>query len=317
MREEDVCLELFLDWLAAAHGRRFQVQERTYAEPFGLSAAASDGHYALAVEVRRLVDPGENEVWQAYRQQLQQDVAVGLKGGYALWLPPGADLPGGGRESMEFAQRVRDAAFSLQPGERGFVPLPVTLYLRKVREEGALVSVAGPLDAYWAKMSEHVHGSYDLDSTRLHRLPEDEEHRRELLDRIVSAAGQVENVGQWAELETVDAWTLQHLAIDEHGVLIVGVPPDAARDMGIAVRRNFRRALAEAGPALAGRECDLRALVVLGYYPYIDQEGATTALRGYDPTLYSALDFVCLVTDGRAKALVESPAYVLPWAKKP
>ena len=94
---------------------------------------------------------------------------------------------------------------------------------------------------------------------------------------------------------------------------ILGLPPEATVDMGVAVRRNLRRILVEAGQKLSARESDLRAIVILGTYPYIDQEGATTALRGYDPTVYSNLDFICLASDGQVKALVESP--LLPWAK--
>jgi hypothetical protein len=103
--------------------------------------------------------------------------------------------------------------------------------------------------------------------------------------------------------------------------------------MGLTVRRNLRRILAGSGASLRGHEADpstssgggpasgggsgqaLRALALLGYYPRIEQEGATTAMRGYDPVLYSGLDFVCLVTDGLVQPLIEAPAGVLPWGR--
>lgn len=312
LRPEDVCLELFLGWLAQAHSRRFSVDQRDYLDPAGLSALASDGRHRLCVELRTLLGPPEDEVWEARRQQLETSIAVDLPGAYALWLPPGADLPGEPRQAMDFVQRVRAAALKLSPGQRSYVPLPVTLYLRKVRSEGALMSVAGVLDTYWARLSERVRGSYDLDSSALHRLPEEEEHRRQLLDRICAEADKIQEVGQWIDIETIDAWTLQRLK-EGLGVTIIGVPPQASVDMGLAIRRNLRRILLEAGQKLSARECDLRAIILLGPYPYIDQEGATTALRGYDPATYSNLDFVCLASDGRVKALVESP--LLPWRR--
>jgi len=312
LRAEDVCLELFFDWLAQNHSRHFQIKERSYLEPSGLSALASDGSYQLCLEVRHLLPPPEDEVWYSYRQQLEKDIAVDLPGAYALWLPPGADLPREPHQAMDFAQRVQAIAFKLEKGQRSYVPLPANLYLRKVRTEGNLMSVAGVLDKFWAKMSERVHGSYDLDSTTMHRLPEDEEHRRQLFDRISEEAEKIQNTGQWVAIETIDAWTVQRLK-DGFGVAIIGVPPEAIADMGNAVRRNLRRILVEVSQNLAEQTCDLRALIILGPYPYINQEGATTALRGYDPTIYSSLDFICLASDGQIKALKESP--VLPWAR--
>ena len=54
-------------------------------------------------------------------------------------------------------------------------------------------------------------------------------------------------------------------------------------------------------------------LIVLGPYARMEQEGATTAMRGYDPALYAGIDFVCLVADGLVKPLVQTPAGLLPW----
>jgi hypothetical protein len=89
-------------------------------------------------------------------------------------------------------------------------------------------------------------------------------------------------------------------------VTIVGVPPAISDDPGLAVRRNFRRILADAAPRLRETDAALRALVVVGHYPRIEQEGATTAMRGYEPALYSGVDFVCLVADGLVKPIIDS-----------
>ena len=308
---DDVSLELFLGWLAETHGRRFQVDSSSHLQPGSLSALCSDGSYRLAVEVRPLLEAGESEAWQAQRRQIEAEIADDLQGSCALWLPPGADLPVASDQRLDLVKRVREVALSLEPGQRSQLLLPATIYLHKSRDDGAVMSVVGPLDIYWARMSERVHGAYELDSRALHRLPESEEHRNELRDRICGQANEISEVGELREIETVDAWTIQRLG-DGRGVVIIGLPPDALGDTGITVRRNLRRLLIEAGQKLSTQECDLRALVVLGIYPYINQEGATTALRGYDPTLYSTLDFICLVADGQAKSQMESP--VLPWA---
>ena len=91
--EQDLCLELFLDWLAASHGSHFRPDQR----PFdGLTARCTDGQRTLAVEVRPLLVAPEYEVWEAYRRKLEGEIAADLPGAFALWVPPGADLPGEG-----------------------------------------------------------------------------------------------------------------------------------------------------------------------------------------------------------------------------
>jgi hypothetical protein len=312
LRPEDACLELFLDWLGQAHGRRFQVEACSSLETGDLSALCGDGHGRLAVEVGRLLRQPQREAWEALRRQMEAGIAAELPGAYALWLPPGADLPDEAGRARDFVQQVRQEALRLEPGERSHVRLPVTLYLRKVRSEGGLMSVAGSLDAHWARMSEGVRGSYDLDGTALYRPPEGQKERQELLDRICREAGQIQEAGQWREIEAVDAWTIQRLRQGQ-GVTIIGLPSEATRDMGTAVRRDLRRLLLDAGQRLAGENVSLRAVVILGVYLYIEQEGATTALRGYDPAVYANLDIVSLVADGRFKPMVESP--IFPGAK--
>jgi hypothetical protein len=89
---------------------------------------------------------------------------------------------------------------------------------------------------------------------------------------------------------------------------IVGVPPSVTEDAGLAVRRNLRRTLAEAGARLKEADAGARALVLTGYYARLEQEGATTAMRGCDPVLYRGIDFVCLVADGLVKPMIQPPA---------
>jgi len=299
--EQDLCLELFLDWLATSHGSRFRVEQR----PFdGLTARCTDGQRTLAVEVRPLLTAPEYEVWEAYRSKLEGEIAVDLPGAFALWVPPGADLPGEGDAAEDFRQRVREAALALQPGERGSLRLPVELRLRKTDDDGGLMSVVGGLSRYWAGMSERVRGTFDLDASAIHRLPESEDERVALMERVVQEAGRLTELRQWVHLPAEDVWTIQRLSQGQ-GFLVVGLPPQALADIGIAVRRNVRRILTDAGPRLLAAQADLKALLILGFYDSVEGENVSTSLRGFDPSLYTSLDFVCLAADGRLKPITE------------
>ena len=314
MREQDVSLNLLLAWLVDQHGRRFTIEERQEPSPNVLAASATDGSFRLAVEVYPILEATENQTWLAHRERLQDELAAELRGAYALWLPPGADLPSGANETQSLVKLTREAALRLEPGQRAYVALPISIFIKKQQEEGSLMSVSGGLNHHWARLTERVKGTYDLDSTRLHRLPESQEHLDQLFELIWERAAGLDTVGQWVELETLDAWTIQRLHGDG-GMTIVGRPPDELGDIGLSVRRNFRRLLADAGPRLRSREADIKALVVLGYYGRMEEEGATTAMRGYDPSLYAGLDFVCLAADGLIKPLMEARAGALPWAR--
>jgi hypothetical protein len=299
--EQELCLELFLDWLAAGRGSHFHPDER----PFdGLTARCTDGQRTLAVEVRPLLAASEYEVWAAYRQKLEGEIAADLPGAFALWVPPGADLPGEGDAIEDLHQRVRQAALALKPGERGSLRLPVQMRLRKIDDEGGLMSVVGGLSRYWAGMSERVRGTFELDASAIHRLSESEEERAALVDRVVEEAGRLSELRQWLNLEAEDVWTIQRLRQGQ-GFLVVGLPPQALADIGIAVRRNLRRILTDAGPRLLAGQTDLRALLILGFYDSAEEENVSTSLRGFDPALYTSLDYVCLATDGRLKPIVE------------
>jgi hypothetical protein len=219
-------------------------------------------------------------------------------------VPAGADLPAGEPALSDFIDHVRQAAVKLGPHERAHVPLPIRLLLRKTSEGGNVVSVTGGLNPHWARFTERVQGTFDLDSTRLHRLPESEEHLEALLDAVVERSSKLE-AGQIAEIETVDSWTIQRLAGD--AVTIVSVPPAATQDVGLAVRRNLRRIFEEAAPPLRSADADFKALVLLGYYARMEEEGATIAMRGFSPALYSGLEYVCLVADGLVKPLIQAP----------
>ncbi len=300
MSETDVALDLFLHWLTHAHERGFRVAERSES-----GAIATDGAARLVVKVRSLV-PVEDAAWVRRREQLEAALSENLPGRYALWAPSGAELPRDEPALSEFIDLFRKSAVRLGPRERSYVPIPIRLRLRKVSDEGGVVTASGGLSSYWARFTEHVTGAYDLDSRQLHRLPESEEHLQELLDFIIARSKEM-RPGDVFEIETIDAWTVQRLEGDD-GVAVIGAPPGNPEEQRLGVRRNFRRLLAETAPKLREADAGLRALVVVGYYARMVQEGASTAMRGYDPGLYGGIDFVCLAADGLVKPLIQPPA---------
>ncbi len=300
MPESAVALELFLRWWNETHARSFRIAGQSES-----GAVAVEDSVRLAIEVRPLLGPAEQHEWLAAREQLENQIAAAVSVPLALWVPAGAELPAGEPAIAAFIDHIQQTAAKLGPLERSPVMLPITLLLRKNSDSGGVVSVSGGLNPHWARFTERVRGTYDLDSTRLHRLPEAEGHLEALIDTIVERASSLAT-GRIAEIETFDAWTVQRLGEGE-GITIVGVPPAEARDMGLAVRRNLRRILAEVTPALRESDAELKALVLVGYYARLEEEGAGIALRGFSPPLYSGLDIVCLVADGVVKPLIQTP----------
>lgn len=303
MSEINVARELFLHWLNHEYVRSFALGD-------GESPAiATYGDIRLAIETRTLLDASVNERWNAARADLEERLAEQVPTSIVVWLPLGAVLPSEEPAASEFVDLVAKAAVKLGPRERSYVRLPIDLLLRKNTDSGGVVSVTGGLNSHWARFTDLVRGTYDLDSSRLHRLPESEEHLEALIGAIADRAGQME-AGKVARIETFDAWTVQRVA-GKGGVTIVGVPRDLSDDFPLEVRRNLRRVVADSGPRVREAEADLRALVFLGHYGRIEQETVTTAMRGYDPSMYAGIDFVCLVADGVVKPLIQAPAAVL------
>jgi hypothetical protein len=300
MSEIAVALELFLRWLKDTHDRTFRITEERDA-----GALAIEDSRRLAIEIRPLLGPVDNTEWLAARRRLEDRIATAVPAPVAVWTPAGAELPSGEPSASEFVEHVRHVATKLGPQERSHVPLPITLFLRKTAESGSVISATGGLNPHWARFTGRVNGTFDLDSTRLHRLPDSEEHLNGLIDTVVERSSKLE-AGRWAEIETIDAWTVQRISEDGR-TTIFAVPASEARDMGLAVRRNLRRILGEEVPLLCAGESELTALVLLGYYPRLEDEGATIALRGFSPGLYSGVDFLVLVTDGLVKPLIQAP----------
>lgn len=221
-----------------------------------------------------------------------------------VWTPPLAVLPDDAGD--HYVGRIAEAVRGLAAGERTEVAFPVELAVRRVGDDGAYLSALGGLQPHWARFTNQVLGEYRLDSTAIHRLPEDAAAVTQLIDLIVLVANGLRTVGQTATIQAADTWPVQRLDELPRPVVIVA-PPDTNPAEGRPVRKAMRagaRAAAEAFTAAGATvEGAMRALVFVGVFRSMAEETASTALRGMDPLAYRGFDLVGLAADGRFKAL--------------
>jgi len=304
--------QLFLAWFNQRHDRDFALLPETGPAVGGRPASAqlwaSDGQYRLALAVDRLYE-SEDAVWNERRLEVEDRLTRALHAPYLLWMPPQARLPGPQPDEFEFAIRVQMGAAPLVAGGRGEVLLPVRLRLAKARDDGAYVSVVGALSRHWSAISQRVRGSFNLDSTALHRLSRRPEAREEVFTLISDHCSRL-SVGEGVQFEAEEAWTIQKLAEGEE-VLIVGCPPSFDPTDGTSLRRAMRRRVTAANEALGALEADVKALALVGVWEYADDEGASATLRGFDSTVYRNIDVIAILADGEVRAALVAPS--MPW----
>ena len=299
---------LLLDWLNQRFETRFELSD-TQGEAF----VASDGEHRVGLYVAPLWE--EEATWEERLRSLAERLdATGTEGSFLLWVPPRADVPAEEPKASDFVLRVQMAATPLPPGGRTEVTFPVTIKMGKMRDEGGYASVVGGLSRWWTRITENVQGTYHVDSSALHRLSNDGEAREQLWQTIGQIAAGVE-LGQAADFEIEDAWTLQRLpeSSTEAGFAIVGAPPSVDPTEGIMVRRSARRRLLAANEALGALDVELRAVGLIGSYEYAELEGASVTIKALDPSLFSRLPVVCILADGEVR-----PTFLprsLPWAE--
>ncbi|MSQ41524.1 MAG: hypothetical protein EXR65_00570 [Dehalococcoidia bacterium] len=244
----------------------------------------------------------------SFEQMLAADLDPGA---YVLWVPPGGSLPVSEPQRSQFRLLVAGALRGLAPGQRRELRVPVQLELAKVDDEGAYMSVSGPLAARWTHLSEGVKGAYHLDARALRRLSEEEAEVEIVLARVRDRAALL-NREQRTSVAVHDAWLLSRLPAEEPaGLTVIGAPPDFEPGDGAAVRRLLRRHVRRAAEQRAAGSCELAALLLVGALAHIDDELATAALRGMSPALYGALDLIALVADGRVRQVLQPRS--LPW----
>ena len=248
--------------------------------------------------------------------QLNADIEDADPGAYALWVPPGGELPDAepGISSLRLA--AGRGFGGLEPAQRRELRLPVTLALAKVDVEGAYVSVTGPLAAEWTTLSEGIDGAYHLDARALRRMPEERAELDIVLTRIRDLAAAL-NVEEIAPAEVHDYWLVSRLPLDEpQGATVFGAAPEFDPVDGAVVRRELRRQLRRAeeqreAAVAAGEDVEMTAVLIGAPLAHIGEEIVTAALRGMSPTAYGGTDLIALVADGSVRQVLQPRS--LPW----
>ncbi len=215
-----------------------------------------------------------------------------------LWVPPGAALP---EDADHAAGLAADAARELSIGDKGEVTFKVDIAVRKTGSDGSYMSVLGGLSQQWARFTSQVMGEYQLDSSNIHRLPEEDRKVTQMVDFLVLVANGIRKDGTTTTVKGEDTWRIQRLDGVEEPIVICA-PPTSVID-GRAVRRLMRRSLREAEEATRATN-GFRIAAMLTLANSLDRELVTTALRGIDPLALAGWDYLPLLVDGQTKPLL-------------
>ena len=258
------------------------------------------GGVRAALAVVALYDVDGDAEFVARKGLIEAALSERVEGGMALWTPPGAALAADGVEG--FVDRVAEVVTSLDAGQRGEVKFPVPVGVRKVDTEGSYLSAVGGLASQWARFTDQVFGQYQLDSSAIHRLPEDPEAVTQLVDFLVLVANGIREAGKSVEVMSEDTWVVQRFE-EGLGARVMAAPANADADEASAVRKRLRAGMRPAVEALAARDVELRMLTFVAVVGSMEGERASVALRGLDPSLFAHLDAAFLAADGKVKRL--------------
>lgn len=304
----EAALRLFVRWFGSHYARSTQVTGRGDAPDGVVQATVSVGRrWDVAVTVINTIASDATLAWEAERAAIEERLD-GDGRSLIVWAPRGAELPVGEPGLSQLIAAVPEATKT----DDGRLELrrPVTLLLRRVSTEGSVLTIAGGLQSHWARFTNRVPGTYQLQSADLLRLPGSEEERDDLFDRIVLAAGQPE-ADDWQRIPAEDAWTANDL--EEGPSCVIGTARPETDEQSASLRRTLRSLLKAASAGLAEGTPAARVLVVLGTATYAEDEKLSWALRGMDPTLYAGYDIIAVIADGLVKPLMEPTRGTLPW----
>lgn len=312
-RIERAALAMLAAWMSERYFRTFRVAPDDQRGPF--DAVLTQREHRVGVTIGVLWDEGVLPGLDTLQGQVSGDVEDAAGGGYALWVPPRAELPDQEPTTSELRLLVSRALTGLAPGERREVRVPALLRLAKVDAAGAYVSVAGGLAPEWTTLSEGAPGAFHLDSRAIHRLSDEQAEREILLAHVRDKAALLET-GEFTTIEASDSWLVSRLPGTEPGGLTVfGAPVEFDSADSAAVRRLLRKHVTRAEEQRFSGMCDLTALLVIGSFAHMADERVTAALRGMSPTAYGGLDLMALVADGQVRQVLQPRA--LPWEGAP
>ncbi|GIW18679.1 MAG: hypothetical protein KatS3mg064_1836 [Tepidiforma sp.] len=300
-------LRLFLGWFGPHYARSVSVEG---AESDGTTLAGNvvvGRRWKLHTTVINTFGPDATVAWEAGRAAIERRLDAEGRG-LAIWVPRGA-VPPSVEPGLSQLVLALEAARRLDDGRLEFCR-PVELYLRRVDRSGSVVTVLGGLAGHWARFTNRVPGTFQLNSNELFRLPASEDARQELAERIVMASQQPE-VDESITIEARDCWTANDLG--GGGSCVLGTPAPENDEWSASLRRNLRRLLKAANEAGAVEQADARALVILGPATYAEEEKLSWALRGMDPSLFAGYDILAVIADGVVKPVLLPGRSVLPW----
>jgi hypothetical protein len=290
-----------LDWLRRERGVPAELRELSSADGVGLARLVLPDERDATLAVVPLFTPDdETDARCDALAHALSDAAGADLDGVVLWTPPGAPVPSPDDDAT--LQRIRDAAAGLSPGERAEVGFPVTLGVRKTGDEGSYLSVQGGLSPHWARFTNQVFGQFQLDSTALHRLPQDPEKVTQLVDFLVLVANGIRTAGDTTTAPAEDTWSLQRLP-ELAGPRVIAAAPAAEAEQGGPVRKALRAGTRAAISALGGFPASVRLITYVGVFRAIQEETASIALRGLDPASFAHFDVASLVADAELRVL--------------
>ena len=290
-----------LDWLRRERGVPADLRQLSSAEGVGLARLGlpDDREATLAVVPLFTPDAETDARCHALARALAEPADADLDG-LVLWTPPGAPIPSS--DDHAALQRIRAAAAGLAPGDRAEVGFPVTLAIRKTGDEGSYLSVQGGLSPHWARFTNQVFGQFQLDSTALHRLPQDPDKVTQLVDFLVLVANGIRTAGNTTTAPAEDTWSLQRLP-GLAGPRVIAAAPAAEAEQGGPVRKTLRTGTRAAIAALERFPASVRLITYVGVFRAIQEETASIALRGLDPASFAHFDVACLVADAELRVL--------------
>jgi hypothetical protein len=297
--ERSLLARLTYDWLERRTGQSYGALHELAPGVWAADYAA--GRLALAVEPASGSEP--QPAWSEVLRRFTHRLDYPGDGGVLIWLPPGAAPAQNEPDASVAIAAVQDAVNAATVGSSATALLPITITVRKRDDAGAYVSAFGGLAPLWAQFTDRVEGYYQIDSTQLHRLPDDETYVRGLIDRIVAASKGLQ-VGEVSSVPAEDHWLVQRVP-GAGGCACVALPPGDESETGAPLRRHLRTSLREASARLDPAGPAVRVLAFYAHTASLDDEPVGTALRGQDPALFGGLDLVVVVAEGRVKPLID------------
>ena len=304
-------LRIFLDWFGRTSARSTRVVDEKFSESRDvLQANVKIGRqWNLACTVVDTLSSEANLNYEVARAAIESRLDTeGLS--VALWPPRAAPLPEGEPGLSELILAIREAKPLSETDLRLEIRRPVHIYLRRTSTTGSVVTVLGGLSSMWAQFTNRVPGSFQLESTELHRLPHSEIERDELIEAIVNAAAQPD-IDDGRTLPTIDTWTATPLREADLGT-VIGSPIQPSDTQASLLRRNLRKLLISQRDIQENIESP-SALIVVGSAPTADEEKISWILKGMDPSLYTRFSVLVVLVDGFIKPIIVPQEGSLPW----